>query len=280
MLSSDLATYIAGRYIEFKMYTLAFREFLLFRGNPPAEKWDTEFQLYMRYGGFPGIHHFDFDDEVISQYLSSIYNTIVLKDVVKRNNIRDISLLERVARFTAANCGNITSPKKISDFLKSQNLKSSTDTVMSYLNMLSAAFIFHKTARFDIKGKRFLEIHEKYYPGDIGLKHSLIGFRFNDIAGHLENIVYLELLSRGFEVSIGKLNGQEIDFVAKKGDEQLYIQVAYLLTDISTVEREFSALEKINDNHPKMVLSLDKFPKGNRNGIIWQNLIDFLTLEN
>jgi len=208
--------------------------------------------------------------------VSSIYNTILLKDVVARNGLRDIALLERIAKFTADNCGNITSSKKISDFLKSQQIKGSVDTVHSYLSMLASAFIFHKVGRFDIKGKRLLEIHEKYYTGDIGLRHSLLGYKMNDISGHLENIVFLELLARGFKVNIGKINEQEIDFIATKNNQNIYIQVAYLLADTKTVEREFGALEKIDDNYPKIVLSLDKYHDSDRNGIKWYNLIEFL----
>lgn len=278
MLSSELATYISGRYVEFKLYTLTFSEFIKFREVTEPEKMESEFALFMRYGGFPGIHRMEYDDEVIEQYVSSIYNTILLKDVVARNGLRDIALLERIAHFTADNCGNITSSKKIADYLKSQKMKGSVDTVQSYLSMLSSAFIFHKVNRFDLKGKRLLEIHEKYYVGDIGLKHSLLGYKINDISGHLENIVYLELLSRGFKVNIGKLNELEIDFIATRSNQQIYLQVAYLLADAKTIDREFGTLEKINDNYPKIVLSLDKFLDNNRNGIKWYNLIDFLKL--
>ena len=276
LLSSELATHIAGRYIEFKVYPLVFSEFLRFRKVTLPEKADTEFGLFMKYGGFPGIHHMDLDDEVIFQYISSLYNTILLKDVVAKNGLRDISLLERIARFGADNCGNITSSKKIADFLKSQKIKGSVDTVQGYLGMLSAAYLFFKVSRFDIKGKRLLEVHEKYYAGDIGLRNSLLSYQNLDISGHLENIVYLELIFRGYTVNIGKINDLEIDFVAVKGDERVYIQVAYLLTDQKTIECEFGALEKIRDNYPKMVLSMDKYLAHNRNGVNWMNLVDFL----
>jgi len=276
MLSSDLATYIAGRYIEIKMNTLSFSEFLSFRNCDDPSKNEAEFGLFLKYGGFPGIHRMEFDDEVIAQYVAAVANTIMLKDVVSRNHLRDYLLLERIARFTADNCGNITTSKKIADFLKSQHVKCSVDTVQSYLGMLCAAFIFYKVNRYDIKGKRLLEISEKYYMADIGLKHSLLGYRFNDISGHLENVVYLELLYRGYTIEIGKFNELEIDFVAKRKSEVLYVQVAYLLTENKTIEREFGAMEKINDNYPKIVLSLDKYFDADRNGIKWKNLIDFL----
>ena len=281
MLSSELATLITGRYILFTMYPLTFSEFLLFRnvaeGSDEGENdYEKEFGLFMKYGGFPGIHHMEYDDAVVEQYISSLYNTILLKDVVARNAIRDVSLLEKIAHFTADNCGNITSAKNIANFLKSQGRKGSVDTVTDYLGMLHSAYLFHKVNRFDIKGKRILEIHEKYYAGDIGLKNVLLGFRKNDIGGHLENIVFLELLSRGYTVQIGKLNGLEIDFIASKSDERLYLQVAYLLHDEKTTAREFGALEKIQDNYPKLVLSMDKFLDPTRNGIGWRNLIEYL----
>ncbi len=277
MLSSELATHISGRYVEFSLYTLTFSEFLKFRKHKDPENIESEFNLFMKTGGFPGIHHMDYDDEVIRQYVSSIYNTILLKDVVARNNLRDIALLERISRFAADNCGNITSSKSIADYLKSQKVKGSVDTVQNYLNLLTSAYIFHKVNRFDIKGKRHFEIHEKYYSGDIGLKNILVGYKFNDIAGQLENIVYLELLSRGYAVSIGKIMDQEVDFMAIKDGKPVYIQVSYLLADDKTVEREFRSLEKINDNYPKIVLSMDKYFGSDRSGISWYNLINFLT---
>jgi len=276
LLSSELATYISGRYIEFKMNPLTFSEFLKFREGKGTGNPDQEFGLFMKYGGFPGIHHMEQDDEVIEQYVSSLYNTILLKDVVAKNSIRDIALLEKIAKFTADNCGNITSSKKIADFLKAQKVSGSVDTVQNYLAMLCNAFIFHKVNRFYIKGKRHLEIHEKYYVGDIGLKHVLLGYRTGDIAGHLENIVFLELLSRGFKVEIGKFNDLEIDFIAVKGNERMYLQVAYLMPDQKTIEREFRPLERINDNYPKLVLTLDKYFDENRAGIQWRNLVEYL----
>ena len=279
MLSSELATLITGRYVLFTMYPLTFSEFLLFRKAGKGSDYEKEFDLFMKYGGFPGIHHMEYNDEVVEQYISSLYSTILLKDVVARNAIRDISLLERVAHFAADNCGNITSAKNITDFLKSQGRKGAVDTVSDYLGMLHSAYLFLKVNRFDIKGKRILEIHEKYYAGDIGLKNVLLGFRKNDIGGHLENIVFLELLSRGYTVHLGKLNGLEIDFIATKSYERLYIQVAYLLHDVKTTAREFGALEKIQDNYPKLVLSMDKFLDSSRNGIGWMNLVEFVNRE-
>lgn len=279
MLSSELATYISGRYVEFKIYTLTFSEFLAFRGIDETSKYESEFNLFLKYGGFPGIHHMKYEDEVIRQYISSIYNTILLKDVVARNSIRDIALLERITRFAADNCGNITSSKSIADYIKSQKLKGSVDTVQNYLSFLTSSYLFHKVNRYDIKGKRLLEIHQKYYSGDIGLITTLSGYRPDDISSRLENIVYLELLSRGYQVTIGKMNEYEVDFIAQKGGEPLYIQVCYLLSDNKTIEREFSVLDKIKDNYPKIVISMDKHFGSDRSGVRWYNLIDFLTKE-
>ena len=276
LLSSELATYISGRYVEFKMYPLTFSEFLKFREGKDTGNPDQEFGLFMKYGGFPGIHHMEYDDEVIEQYVSSLYNTILLKDVVARNGIRDVALLENIAKFTADNCGNITSSKKIADFLKAQKTGGSVDTVQNYLSMLTSAYIFHKVNRFDIKGKKHLEVHEKYYSGDLGLKHVLLGYKSGDISGHLENIVFLELMSRGYCVAIGKYHDLEVDFIATKGKERIYIQVAYLLPDQMTADREFRSLEKIKDNYPKIVLSMDKYLDANKEGIEWKNLMEFL----
>lgn len=279
MLSSELATHIAGRYVEFTMNTLTFSEFLDFRKKDPQDRQKVaeEFKNYLICGGFPGIHHMEFEHEVIRQYISSIKNTVFLKDVVARNNIRDVSLLEKIAKFIADNVGNITSSKKIADFLKSQQIKNSVDTVQNYLDMLCSAYILHKIPRYDIKGKRILEVHEKYYCGDLGLKNSLTMYRPDDISGQLENIIYLELTARGYQVFVGKVNELEVDFIAQKNQDRIYYQVAYLLPNQATVAREFGSLEKINDNYPKYVLSMDQFFPDNRDGIKWMNILHFLT---
>jgi len=275
LLASDLATLLTGRYIEFKMNTLVFSEFLTFRNKSGAER-DDEFALFMKYGGFPGIHRMEFADEVISQYISAIYSTILLKDVVSRNQVRDVAMLERITAYIADNIGNITTAKGISNYFKSQHLKFSADTVQNYLHWLSQAYMAHKVNRFDIKGKRQLELYDKYYLGDIGFMYSLLGDKFQDISGKLENIVYLELVARGFKVHIGKLYEREIDFIAVKGNTKTYIQVAYMLSDEAVIEREFGALETVRDNYPKLVLSMDRHYGNVRNGIKWQNLVDFL----
>jgi predicted AAA+ superfamily ATPase len=275
LLSSDLATLLTGRYIEIKINTLVFSEFLKFRNKTSIEKED-EFSLFMKYGGFPGIHQMELYDEVIYQYLGSIYSTILLKDVVARNQVRDVALLERIVRYIADNCGNITTAKGISKYIKSQHLNCSVDTVQNYILWLTEAFITYKVTRYDIKGKRLLELYEKYFLADTGFIFGILGNRSGDISGKLENIVYLELLSRGYSVSIGKLYDREVDFIAIKNDQKIYVQVAYLLYDEKVIEREFGVLASVKDNYTKMVLSLDKYFGGERDGIKWYNLIDFL----
>ena len=274
LFSSEFATLLTGRYIEIPMFTLGFNEFLQFRGT--GKEKEKEFELYLKYGGLPGIHNLDFEDEIVFQYINSIFNTILLKDIVARYSIRDISLLEKITAFVFDNCGSITSSKKIADYLKSQHIKTGVDTVQNYISYLRDAHLVYKMGRFDLKGKRHLELHEKYYTSDVGIRHSVLGYRKKDIAGLLENIVYLELLRRGFTVSAGKFDDLEVDFVASRNDEVIYLQVTYLLASKEVEDREFKPLEKINDNYPKMVLSMDTIWGTNRNGIVRRNIIDFL----
>jgi len=275
LLSSELATLLTGRYIEIKMNTLVFSEFLQFRNKTEKDK-EQEFANFLKYGGFPGIHQMQFDDEVIRQYINALYNTVFLKDVIAKNKIRDISLLEKLAKYIADNCGNITSAKNISDYIRAQKIKTSVDTIQNYIFWLINANFINKVNRYDIKGKRHLEQYEKYFLSDIGFIYSIIGDRTEDLSGKLENIVYLELISRGYNVHIGKLYSNEIDFIATKGNDKIYFQVTYSLLDNKVIEREFGVLEKLKDNYPKIVLSLDKYYGENRNGIKWYNLIDFL----
>ncbi|MCF7859785.1 MAG: ATP-binding protein [Candidatus Cloacimonetes bacterium] len=275
MFSSELATYLTGRYVLISMYPLSFKEFLIFRGEK-ASLIEDEFQLYLKFGGLPGVHDLPLVDEIIFQYINSIYNTIVLKDIVARHAIRDVNIFERITSFVFDNIANITSAKRISDYIKSQNIKVSVDTVQNYISFLQEAFIVFKAQRYDIKGKKHLEIYEKYYASDSGIRHSVLGYRYDDISMLLENIVYLELLRRGYQVTIGKLDNYEVDFIAQKNDEKIYFQVTYLLSGKDTVEREFRPLLKINDNYQKIVLSMDKIWGGDKNGIKRINIIDFL----
>lgn len=279
LLSSELATYIAGRYIEIKIYPLSFKEFIEFsKVNNPQQVLNTEeyFEQYLQFGGLPGIHNFNYDKTSIYQYLSDIYSSILLKDVIARNNIRDIDLLERIILYIFDNIGNTFSAKNVSDFLKSQGRKLSRETVYNYLKALENAYILSKIQRFDIKGKAILETMEKFYLTDLGFRHAKLGYRANDIAGYLENIVYLELLRKKYTVNIGKLKTKEVDFIGTYQDQKLYIQVTYLLASKETIEREFSPLKEINDNYPKYVLSMDQIGEYNIDGIIRKKIIDFL----
>ena len=275
ILSSELSTLIAGRYVKFEIFPLSFSEFLLFRDKNCGKPKD-EFKKYLRYGGLPAIHYFEMNDDIVYQYINSIYDTILLKDIIERNKIRNINLLENVYKYIFDNIGNIFTAKKIVDYLKSQRVKVSVPTVQNYLTLLTKTFTAYKVHRYDLKGKRILELYEKYYAGDIGLRNSILGYKDNDIAGLLENIVYLELLKRGYKVNIGKIKELEIDFVTEKNGNIEYYQVSYLLASTKTIEREIAPLKKIEDNYPKYILTLDEYLEKNHEGIIYKNLIDFL----
>jgi hypothetical protein len=273
-MSKELATYLSGRYVEIPVYPLTFREFLQFRkGNDDI---DEEFKKYLRYGGMPAIHYLQSEDEVIFAYLNSLLNTLLYKDVVLRNRIRDPEILERIVRYLFDNIGNITTAKGISDFYKNQKIKISVDTVLNYLGYIQSALLIDMIKRYDIKGKKNLEFYDKVYLTDIGIRHGLIGYREKDFGGLLENIVYNELKFRGYQVKVGVISGFEIDFVAEKQNGKKYIQVCSYLADKKVKEREFGNLEKIPDNYEKVVISLDKFFPDNLKGIHHIYLLDFL----
>lgn len=278
LLSSELATLLAGRYIEIKVYPLTFKEYLQFAAENPEEaklSKQAHFRNYLRFGGLPGIHQMKWDAVRIYQYLTDIYNSVLLKDVISRNKIRDTALLERIVLYIMDNIGNTFSAKTITDFLKSQGRKLSTETVYNYLQALESAFLIYKVNRFDLKGKRILETQEKYYLADLGIRHAILGYRDNDIAGLLENITYTELTCRGYDINIGKQGVTEVDFIANKRNERLYLQICYILTPENT-EREFFPLENINDNYEKLVLTTDTLLDINRHGIRQKNIVDFL----
>ncbi len=278
LLSGELATLLAGRYVEIRVYPLSFQEYLDFAAENPGEaelSQPEQFANYLRFGGLPGIHQIKWEESRIMQYLQDIYNSVLLKDVIVRNNIRDTALLESVIRYIMDNIGNIFSAKTISNFLKNEGRKLSTETIYNYLKALENAFLIHKAPRFDIKGKRILETQEKYYLSDLGLRHAVLGYRDNDIAGVLENTVYLELLRRGYSVNIGKQDLAEVDFIAEKSGDRIYIQVCYILTPENT-DREFAPLEAITDHYEKFVVSTDTLLHINRNGIKQKNFIKFL----
>jgi len=278
LLSSELSTLLSGRYVEFNIYSLGFEEFLKFRMQK-KQNIAKEFENYLKYGGFPVIHNFGFNEEVTYQYIKSLYNTILLKDVVARYNIRNIRLFQDVVKFTFSNLGQIFSANSIIKYLKNQKKNVGVDTIQNYLLYLESSFLLYKVPRYDIKGKRILELYEKYYLGDISLKNAVLGFNDNDISGMLENIVFLKLKQENYNVFIGKYDDYEVDFIAEKNGMKKYVQVAYLLKDNKTIEREFSVLEKIKDNYPKFVITMDELPKSNRNGISRMHIIDFLMEE-
>jgi len=276
LFSSQLASLLSGRYVEFPVYGLSLSEHLQFRAEKRGTLHD-ECLNYMRFGGLPAIHHFEQDEEVVYQYVTSIFNTILLKDIVKRHEVRNVALLERVARYLFDNVGRVVSAKSIADYFKSQRLRVGVETVQNYLAYFEEALVAHKAQRYDIKGKRVLEIYEKYFLGDVGMRHAILGFREGELSGVLENLVYLELRRRGYTVYIGKLGVYEVDFVATREKEKLYVQVAYLLATPEVIEREFSVLRAIPDNYPKLVLSMDTAFGEDIEGVQRRNLAEFLT---
>jgi predicted AAA+ superfamily ATPase len=250
MMSSELSTLLTGRYIAMEVLPFTFKEFFQFKTLHTKESPEDLFEQYLRYGGLPGLHHLN-DKDIYQEYLGSVISATLLKDVVQRHHIRDMAQLERIVQFVMDNCGNMTSAKSISDFSRSQRTPISLDTVHNYLIYLQQAYLVRIVQRYDIKGKRYLELYEKYYMGDIGLRYGYIGFRDPEISKMLENLVYLELLARGYHISVGVLGQKEIDFIAERQGERLYIQVTYLLASDDTISREFSSLESVPDAYPR-----------------------------
>lgn len=276
MLSSELATYLSGRHVEYHIQSLSYEEFLMFHNLPDS---DESLSAYMQNGGLPHLRRIGLDDtDLVGDYLESIYNTIILKDVIEREEIRNVPLLKTLIRFISDNIGKQFSARSIVKFLKSQMVDSSAKAILTYLEYLCNAYIINKVGRYDIHGRRLFELGDKYYFEDIGLRNQIIaGNRSADIEKVMENIVYLHLRRSGYTVYIGQMHNTEIDFVAQKKDSTIYIQVAYLLASEETVEREFGNLKSINDNHPKYVITLDKFMGAvNRDGIRHLYLRDFL----
>ncbi len=275
LLSSEIATLISGRYVEFNIYTLSFKEYIEFCkvNNTHAKQ---EIIKYMKFGGFPVLKHFDYQEDISFQYINSLYNTIVLKDIISKYNIRNIMLFENITKFIFSNIGHIFSARRISKYLKSQNISVGTDTILNYINYLVSTYMIYKVRRYDLKGKKILEIQEKYYLGDLGLKTAITGYKEDDISGVLENLVFLKLKQSNYKIFIGKLNDLEIDFVAENKNGKIYIQVAYLLKSEETIKREFGVLRKIKDNYPKYVITMDNLPQTNNDGIIRMHIFDFL----
>ena len=277
LLSSELSTLLSGRYIEIKMYPLSFKEYIVFN-NYNNDNIEVKFNEYLKYGGLPAITLIKDNNELVLSYLNDIYNTIVKKDIIDRNNIKDTALLENIIKYLSNNIGNSISSTKISDYLNSNKIveKSNHQTIDNYLNMLEKSFIMYKADRTDIKNKSLLKTLGKYYISDLGIRNIILGFR-NINEGHLlENVIYLELLRRGYKVNIGKMNDYEVDFVAENPNEIKYYQVTRSLVNEEVKNRELRSLENIEDNYEKIILTMDKSINNDYNGIKVVNIIDWL----
>ena len=279
LLSSELATYLGGRYVEFVIYPFSFKEFMeLFRTIYPNNSIQQCFQKYLITGGMPYLANIRYEDEPSKQYLHDLFNSVQLKDIVKRNKIRDVDLLERIIAYVIANVGTTFSASSLAKFLKSEQRTVAPETILNYIKYCCDAYLFYQVKRVDLQGKQILSTNEKYYIADHGIRKAVFGGNMRDINLILENIVYLELLRRGYKVTVGKTGEKGIDFVCDKHGEKLYVQVTYLLASEDTIKREFGAYDTIRDNFPKYVVSFDEFDMS-RNGIKHQNIRDFLLAE-
>ncbi len=274
MLSGELATYLSGRYIEIKIYGLSYVEFMKFH---KLEKGKTSFNSFIKYGGLPYLKNLELSDQIAFEYLKGIYHTILYKDIVGRHQIRNTNLLENLVKYLADNTGSIVSATQISKYLKSQNIQVNPKIIISYLEYLRDAFFVFKVQRTDIHGKKIFESGEKYFFEDLGLRHTVLKYEGSDIHKILENVVYQHLLINDFNIYVGHDKGKEIDFIADKQNKKMYIQVAYLLHEESTRKREVETLLKIEDNHPKLIITLDEYYTGEIKGIKVIHAIDFLT---
>lgn len=280
LLSGELATYLAGRYVEFIIYPFSFSEFLaLYHSVEPDADTRTCFDRYLTFGGMPYLANLRFDETACRQYLRDLFNSVELKDIVKRNNVRDVGMLERIIAYVTANIGTTFSSTAISKYLKNEGRRVSPETVLNYLKACSDAFLFYQVRRQDLQSKKILTVNEKYYVADHGIREAVIGGNMRDINLVLENIVFMEALRRGYSVTVGKVGEREIDFVCERHGEKCYIQVTYLLAAEETVQREFGVYEHVQDNFPKYVVSLDEFDMS-RNGVRHYNIRDFLLAEN
>ena len=277
LLSGELATYLGGRYVEFVIYPFSFSEFSeLYQQIFPDASQSRMFQTYLTVGGMPYLGNLRYETEPCMRYLEDLYNSVVLKDVVKRNHVRDVDLLERIIAYVMANAGTVFSATSIAKFLKNERRTVSTDTVLNYVKYCKVAYLVYQSSREDLQGKQILSTNEKYYISDHGLREAVFGSNRRDINLVLENILYMEMLRRGYKVTVGKIGEREVDFVCEKRGEKLYVQAAYLLASEETIRREFSAYDGIRDNFPKYVVTMDELDFS-RNGIKHRNIRDFLT---
>ena len=277
MMSSEISTYLTGRYVSFRIFTLSFSEYLMFK-REYAQVGDMRAELadYVRLGGFPAVHLRKYSQDEVYTIVRDIYNSIIFSDIVRRNQVRKIDQLERVVRYTFGNVGNTFSAKSISDYLKSEHRSLDNETVYSYLEKLEKAYLLHRCSRYDLRGKEILKTQEKFYLADTALRHSVLGYNADTAAASLENIVYLELCRRGYTVYIGKTNDGEIDFVAERQNDKIYVQVSQEIRSEQTEQREYGRLLEIRDNYPKYVLRTDEFAGGNYKGIKTMHIADFL----
>ena len=277
MMSSEIATYLTGRYVSFRIFTLSFGEYLMFKskfanvGEPKAELAN-----YVRLGGFPATHLQAYSQDEIYTIVRDIYNSTIFSDIVKRNQVRKIDQLERVVKYTFNNVGNTFSAKSIANYLKAERRSLDNETVYSYLEKLEKAYLLHRCSRYDLQGKEILKTQEKFYLADVALRYSVLGYNADSVASSLENIVYLELCRRGYTVNVGKTGDSEIDFVAVRQNEKIYVQVTQEINSEKTEKREYSRLLEIPDNYPKFVLTTDEFAGGNYEGIKTMHIADFL----
>ena len=276
MLAGEYATYLSGRYVQFMIYPFSFSEYCdARRENNDNASTNEYFNEYIKYGGLPFLSIVPLDETAKMQYLKDIYASVVIKDVIKRNKLRDVDLLERVIAYAAENIGHTFSANSIASYLKNERRTIAVDTIINYLNACEKAFLFYKISRMNLAGKEILKINEKYYIADHGLRQALYGNNQRDIELVLENIVCLELLRHGYKVSVGQIGTKEIDFVCEKSGKRFYVQVCYLLATDKTIDREFNVYDSVKDHYPKYVLSMDEFDMS-RNGIIHKNIRDFL----
>lgn len=277
MMSSEIATYLTGRYVSFRIYTLSFDEYLLFKSSyAKVDEPKKELVNFVRLGGFPATHLQKYTQDEVYTIVRDIYNSTIFSDIVKRNQVRKIDQLERVVKYTFNNVGNTFSAKSISDYLKSEKRKLDNETVYSYLEKLEKAYLLHRCSRYDLRGKEILKTQEKFYLADTSLRYSVLGYNSDTVASSLENVVYLELCRRGYDVQIGKTPDGEIDFVATKQNNKLYVQVTQEIKSEKTEKREYERLLEIRDNYPKYVLTTDDFSGGNYLGIKTMHIANFL----
>lgn len=274
LLAGELATLLAGRYVAFPVYPFSFAEYC---AAYPGKSSETCWRSYLALGGMPFLTHLD-DEAAALQYLQDIYRSVVLKDIVERRTVRDIDLLARVVRYAAESIGHTFSATSIAKYLKSEHRSVAPETIMNYLAACTESFLLYRIPRQDLAGKKILTVNEKYYLADHGLRTAIRGSNAQNIDQALENIVCLELLRRGYRVTVGKAGAQEIDFVCDRGKERIYVQVTYLLASGETIRREFGAYKAVRDNYPKYVVSMDPVDLS-RDGILHKNIVDFLRME-